>query len=147
MTEVKDIFEFTEIDKDLSGIRIIEEGKYKGLHWTFGTVTFAEDQDENGNLPCKFDYIIHDNPNNLEENQDMLNFMGDILMDVIDEELKDNRKKYKEIGLYNYFFDKLKTDKILTKKMFKELSSDYIEERIAEILAPLIKEQMRRTNG
>tara|TARA_Y100000310_G_scaffold317211_1_gene369820 strand:- start:120 stop:524 length:405 start_codon:yes stop_codon:yes gene_type:complete len=87
MTEVKDIFEFTEVDKDLSGIRIIEEGKYKGLHWTFGTVTFAEEQDENGNLPCKFDYIIHDNPNNLEENQDMLNFMGDILMDVLDEEL------------------------------------------------------------
>jgi organic radical activating enzyme len=52
---------------------------------------------------------------------------------VISEELKGNRKKYKEIGLYEYFFDKLKTDKTLTDKMFKELTSDYIEERITEI--------------
>ena len=88
MTEVKKSFEFTDVDKNLTGIRIVEEGKFKGLHWTFGTVTFAEEPDENGHLSCNCDYMIHDNPNNLEEDQDMLDYMGDILVDVIDEELK-----------------------------------------------------------
>ena len=88
MTDLKKTFEFTDVSDGLSGIRIVDEGKYKGLHWTFGTVTFAEEPDKDGNLPCKFDYILHDNPNNLEEDQDMLNYMGDILVDVIDEELK-----------------------------------------------------------
>jgi len=52
---------------------------------------------------------------------------------VINDELNGKRKKYKDVGLYEYFLNKLNTDKKLTKKMFKELTSDYIEERIAEI--------------
>ena len=93
MTDTKNIFEFTEVGDDMTGIRITE-GKYKGLHWTFGTVSFDEEQDEDGNLACHFDYIIHDNPNNLEENQEMLNFMGDVLVDVLDEELSEDNENH-----------------------------------------------------
>ena len=93
MTDTKNIFEFTEVGDDMTGIRITE-GKYKGLHWTFGTVSFDEEQDEDGNLACHFDYIMHDNPNNLEENQEMLNFMGDVLVDVLDEELSEDNENH-----------------------------------------------------
>ena len=86
MTELKNIFEFTEVNDDLTGIRIIE-GDYRGLHWTFGTVRF-EELEEDG-MECKFDYIIHDNPKDLPEDQDMINFMGDILVEVLDQELED----------------------------------------------------------
>ena len=87
MTDTKNIFEFTEVGDDITGIKITD-GKYEGLHWTFGTVSFDEEEDDNGSLSCHFDYIMHDNPNDLEENQEMLNFMGDILIDVLDEELE-----------------------------------------------------------
>jgi len=93
MNDTKNIFEFTEVGDDMTGIRITE-GKYKGLHWTFGTVSFDEEQDEDGNLACHFDYIMHDNPNNLEENQEMLNFMGDVLVDVLDEELGEDNENH-----------------------------------------------------
>jgi len=86
--DLKDIFEFTEVNDDMTGIRVVE-GEYKGLHWTFGTVTFGESPDEEGNLSCHFDYVIHDNPNEIEENQQLLNFMGDILIEVLDQELEE----------------------------------------------------------
>ena len=87
MTKKKNIFEFTEVGDDLSGIKITK-GKYKGLHWTFGTVSFNEEPDSDGNLACHFDYVLHDNPKNLEEDQTLLDFMGDILIEVLDQELK-----------------------------------------------------------
>tara|TARA_R110000851_G_scaffold285464_1_gene439183 strand:- start:261 stop:641 length:381 start_codon:yes stop_codon:yes gene_type:complete len=87
MSDIKDIFEFTEIGDDMTGIRITE-GKYEGLHWTFGTVQFLDPEEGKEEMECKFDYIIHDNPNKLEENQDMTNFMGDVLVDVLDKELE-----------------------------------------------------------
>ena len=86
MNDTKNVFEFTEVGDDVTGIRITE-GEYEGLHWTFGTVSFDEEPDDDGNLSCRFDYIMHDNPNEMEENQEMLNFMGDVLIDVLDEEL------------------------------------------------------------
>ena len=79
MSDIKDIFEFTEIGDDMTGIRITE-GKYEGLHWTFGTVQFLDPEEGKEEMECKFDYIIHD--------KDMTNFMGDVLVDVLDKELE-----------------------------------------------------------
>ena len=99
MSEMKDIFEFTEVDEKMSGIRITE-GDYKGLHWTFGTVSFGEEANENGEMSCKFDYVLHDNPSNIEENQELINFMGDILIEVLDRELAlDEELKFEDIPL------------------------------------------------
>ncbi len=96
---MKDIFEFTEVDEKMSGIRITE-GDYKGLHWTFGTVSFGEEANENGEMSCKFDYVLHDNPSNIEENQELINFMGDILIEVLDRELAlDEELKFEDIPL------------------------------------------------
>jgi len=98
MTDMKDIFEFTEIENDMTGIRITE-GDYKGLHWTFGTVQFLDPEEGKEEMECKFDYVIHDNPFDYEENQDMTNFMGDILVEVLDEELKDDSFEMEDIPM------------------------------------------------
>jgi hypothetical protein len=88
MTDINNIFEFTEVGDDLTGIRITE-GKYEGLHWTFGTVNFDDiDDDKEEGMECMFDYVIHDNPNNVDEDQDLINFMGEILIEVLDQELE-----------------------------------------------------------
>jgi len=98
MIDVKDIFEFTEVGDDMTGIRITE-GDYKGLHWTFGTVQFLDPEEGKEEMECKFDYVIHDNPNNLEENQDMTNFMGDVLIEVLDQELENDSVDMDEIPM------------------------------------------------
>jgi hypothetical protein len=98
MIDVKDIFEFTEVGDDMTGIRITE-GDYKGLHWTFGTVQFLDPEEGKEEMECKFDYVIHDNPNNLEENQDMTNFMGDVLIEVLDQELEEDSINMDEIPM------------------------------------------------
>ena len=133
MTEVKKSFEFTEVDENMTGIRIVEEGKYKGMHWTFGTVTFADEPDENGHLSCNFDYIIHDNPNNLEEDQDMLNYMGNILVDVIDEELKvdDN---------FNNIDIPIAPEEIVKGIIDNHVATDYIRENAEEFKEILAKD-------
>lgn len=99
MSDTKDIFEFTEVDETMSGIRITE-GDYKGLHWTFGTVSFGEEPDDNGDLSCKFDYVLHENPTNIEEGQELIDFMGEILIEVLDRELAlDEELKFEDIPL------------------------------------------------
>jgi organic radical activating enzyme/phage gpG-like protein len=55
------------------------------------------------------------------------------LRKVISEELKGEREKFEEVGLYEYFMKRLESDEKLTKKMFTELTSEYIETRIKEI--------------
>ena len=78
-------FEFTEVSDDMTGIRI-KGGDFDGLHWTFGTVSFEEM--DNGEMKCHFDYKIHDNPNDVPEvGKELIDFMGDVLVEVLDVEL------------------------------------------------------------
>ena len=62
-------------------------GKYKKMVWQYGTIKFDEDE-ENGQAKVKFDYYILENPKNLTEDQKMVDFMGDVLIDVIDKQLQ-----------------------------------------------------------
>ena len=62
-------------------------GKYKKMVWQYGTIKFDEDADT-GQATVKFDYYILDNPKNLTEDKKMVDFMGDVLIDVIDKQLQ-----------------------------------------------------------
>tara|TARA_R100000152_G_C6739847_1_gene163691 strand:+ start:265 stop:606 length:342 start_codon:yes stop_codon:yes gene_type:complete len=62
-------------------------GKYKKMIWQYGNIKFDEDK-EHGQASVKFDYYILDNPKNLTEDQKMVNFLGDVLVDVIDKQLQ-----------------------------------------------------------
>lgn len=64
-------------------------GKFKKMVWQYGTVKFDEDE-EAGNAKVKFDYFILKNPKNLTEDKKMINFLGDVLIDVIDKQLQKN---------------------------------------------------------
>jgi hypothetical protein len=69
----------------------LTEGKYKDVVYHYGKVGFAKDENKDGTLPMKFDYTIKQNPNNLDlnENVDFLNYIGDILIEILEQQLKD----------------------------------------------------------
>ena len=75
----------------------IKEGKYHGVVYKYGKVSFAKEEDENGNLPMQFQYDIVDN-NGIPREQfgdEFFKLIGDILVEVMEEQIKDepvNRK-------------------------------------------------------
>ena len=75
---------------DFSCIKLTE-GKYKDVVYHYGKVGFAKEENKDGTLPMKFDYTIKQNPNNLDlnENVEFLNYIGDILIEILEHQLKD----------------------------------------------------------
>ena len=61
---------------DLTGF-LIREGEYQGVRYTYGKVTPVEEDDK---LRLKFEYNVHENPNEVDTNSEsFINVMGDIL--------------------------------------------------------------------
>jgi len=80
---------------DLASICIINNGKYHGVVYKYGVVNVAEKEDENGNLPLRFEYDIVDNygVSREEFDKEFFTLIGDILVDIIenqDEGVNDN---------------------------------------------------------
>ena len=75
---------------DFSCIKLTE-GKYKDVVYHYGKVGFAKEENKDGTLPMKFDYTIKQNPNNLDlnENVEFLNYIGDLLIEILEQQLKD----------------------------------------------------------
>ncbi len=84
---------FVQRDKDDFSCIKITEGKYKDVIYHYGRVAFAPESEKkpDGKLPMKFDYTIDKNPNDLDllENQKFINYIGDILIELLEEKLKD----------------------------------------------------------
>ena len=74
---------------DYSSIKITE-GKFKDIIYHYGKVGFAKEENEKGELPMKFDYVIDKNPNNVDtlDNQEFIDYIGDILIELLDEQVK-----------------------------------------------------------
>ena len=66
-------------------IRIME-GKYKDIVYQYGTIKFIEEDD---NLRCNFNYNIIENPNDIEEDQNFVNQLGEILVEVLNDEMEE----------------------------------------------------------
>ena len=91
MNKTKKRYEIIDIGEYLSGIKIIA-GPYKDMVWQYGKIGFDEGEET---LGVKFSYQIEENPNNIEENQGLINFMGDVLMEILEEDVPyndDNRE-------------------------------------------------------
>ena len=76
-----------EQDQTLIGIK---EGKFAGVVYKYGKVSFAKEEDKNGNLPIQFQYDIVDN-NGIQREQfdnEFFKLIGDILVEVIEEQTK-----------------------------------------------------------
>ena len=71
-------------------IRFISE-KYDGVIYKYGKVGFGKDENPDGTLPMIFDYDIIRNPNNIDlgDEKEFINYIGDILLELMEKQLKD----------------------------------------------------------
>jgi hypothetical protein len=77
----------------------ISEGKFEGVVYQYGKVVLPVEQEMNGkgDLPFKFEYTILDNANmNREEfGDEFFTLIGDILVNIIDEQIQENNLEYR----------------------------------------------------
>ena len=77
----------------------ISEGKFEGVVYSYGKVVLPVEQKRNdeGDLPFKFEYSILDNANidRKEFGEDFFTIIGDILVDIIDEQLQEENLEYR----------------------------------------------------
>ena len=82
---------FAQQDKDYSCVKLTE-GKFKDVIYHY-RVAFAPESEKlpDGRLPMKFDYTVDKNPNNLIllDNEEFIDYIGDILLELLEEKLKD----------------------------------------------------------
>ena len=97
MSEVKWSWVSRKEDKQAS-LRI-SEGKFEGVVYSYGKVVLPVEQKINGegDLPFKFEYSILDNANidREEFGNDFFTIIGDILVDIIDEQLQEENLEYR----------------------------------------------------
>jgi hypothetical protein len=75
-----------EISSWFTGIEILE-GVYDGCIYHYGKTELIEEDDC---MRVKFDYTLLENPNNIKEDQDLINCMGDILVEILDKQLTED---------------------------------------------------------
>ena len=76
-----------------AGFRIAD-GKYENVIYTYGKVKPIEEDDK---LRLKFEYNVHENPNDVDTDSDeFINMIGDILTLEIDKEKNDNSREDRE---------------------------------------------------
>ena len=73
---------------DFSCIKIMD-GQYEGIIYKYDKVAFEPKPLESGDIPLRFTYDIMTNPNNEDiESLDFRNYIGDILVEVVQEQLE-----------------------------------------------------------
>ena len=88
---IRDKFVYVESKSQDQTCIGIKGGKFAGVVYKYGKVSFAKEEDENGNLPMQFQYDIVDN-NGIPREQfddEFFELIGDILVEVIEEQTKD----------------------------------------------------------
>ena len=81
-------YEFVDDNESMQcNIRLLD-GPYNGLLYHYGKVKFDEQDD--GTASMNFTYNVVDNPKEYEYNQTLTNTLGDILVGILDEQLKED---------------------------------------------------------
>ena len=76
---------------DFSCIKILD-GQYEGIIYKYNQVKISQTENADGQLPLKFTYDIMANPNKEDiKSTDFRNYIGDILVEVMEEQLKDGK--------------------------------------------------------
>ena len=94
MSDIKDRYMFvSRKDEDFTSI-MIKDGKFEDVIYNYGKVSIPEEDNlnEDGTLPFRFEYTIIDNVGIPRENfgEDFFTFIGDILVDIIDEQSEED---------------------------------------------------------
>ena len=87
---IRDKFVYVESESQDQTYIGIKGGKFAGVVYKYGKVSFAKEEDKNGNLPMQFQYDIVDN-NGIQREQfddEFFNLIGDILVEIMDEQTK-----------------------------------------------------------
>ena len=83
---IRDKFVYVESESQDQTCIGIKGGKFAGVVYKYGKVSFAKEEDKNGNLPMQFQYDIVDN-NGIPREQfddEFFNLIGDILVEIMD---------------------------------------------------------------
>ena len=76
---------------DFSCIKIMD-GQFEGIIYKYNNVKLSETENADGQLPLKFTYDIMANPNKEDiKSTDFRNYIGDILVEVMEERLKNGK--------------------------------------------------------
>ena len=76
---------------DFTSIKLLQP-PYKGVIFKYGKVAFAKDENPDGTLPMKFDFVVKLNPTDeiLDvDNNEFVEYIGDILIEILETQLKD----------------------------------------------------------
>ena len=81
------------LDEDYNGNQLIKLtcNPYSGIIYTYGRVRLLEEDEQ---LRIQFEYDIHENPVGIIEREKFKNHIGDILVDLLDENLLKNNIVY-----------------------------------------------------
>ena len=97
MNNIKDTYTFvSKKGDDWANICIIE-GKFKDVIYNYGKVSINDkEENDDGSLPFRFEYTIIDNASLEREEfgEDFFIMIGDILVDIIEDQLKEKNLEY-----------------------------------------------------
>ena len=74
----------------------ITKGPFKGTTFTYGSVSFTE---TNEAVNCNFEYNILEKPEGLVEDKIFINQLGEILVDILSEEIEEVEEDFLRSGI------------------------------------------------
>ena len=97
MENIKEKYTFVSKDGDNWANICIRDGKFKDVIYNYGKVSVnPEKENDDGSLPFRFEYTIIDNASLQREEfgEEFFMMIGDILVDIIDDQLKEDTFEY-----------------------------------------------------
>ena len=97
MTDIKSKYTFVSKKGDTLANVCITEGKFKDVIYNYGKVSInPKKENDDGSLPFRFEYTIIDNAllQREEFGEEFFTLIGDILVDIIDDQLKEKNLEY-----------------------------------------------------
>ena len=97
MSKIKSKYTFVSQEGDTWANVCIREGKFKDVIYNYGKVSInSEKENDDGTLPFRFEYSIIDNASMQREEfgEEFFTLIGDILVDIIDDQLKEKNLEY-----------------------------------------------------
>ena len=96
MSDIKSKYMFVSQVEDEWASVCIKGGKFDGVIYNYGKVSVPKKENDDGTLPFRFEYNIIDNVGISREDfgEEFFILIGDILVDIIDDQLKENKLGY-----------------------------------------------------
>ena len=96
-------YTFAQRDVDDYSCIKLTEAPYSDIIFAYTNVKFASEENAQGKLPLKFTYDIKKNPNNVNTDEESFRqYIGDILIEVMEEQLENGTINFKwEVWINN----------------------------------------------